>query len=63
MSSIKQVVSTRVPINLSTVANGQSINVEGKIVMQFDGSLARRLYANSGTGDDKAAAFAVNVTI
>ena len=63
MSSIKQVVFTRVPINLFTFANDQSIDVEGKVVMQLDGSSARRLQANSGTGGTEAAAFAVRVTL
>ena len=63
MSSIKQVVSSRVPINLFTFANDQSIDVEGKVVMQLDGSSARRLQANSGTGGTEATAFAVRVTL
>jgi len=63
VSSIKQVVFTRVPINLFTFANDQSIDVEGKVVMQLDGSSARRLQANSGTGGTEAAAFAVRVTL
>ena len=63
MSSIKQVVSTRVPINLFTFANDQSIDVEGEVVMQLDGSSARRLQAKSGTGGTEAAAFDVKVTL
>ena len=63
VSSIKQVVSTRVPINVFNFANDQSIDVEGKVVMQLDGSSARRLQANSGTEGAKAAAFSVRVTL
>ena len=63
VSSIKQVVSTRVPINLFTFANNQSIDVKGKIVMQLDRSSVRRLQANSGTGGTEAAAFDVKVTL
>ena len=63
VSSIKQVVSTRVPINVFNFANDQSIDVEGKVVMQLDGSSARRLQANSGTEGGKAAAFSVRVTL
>ena len=63
MSSIKQVVSMRVPINLFTFSNNQSIDVEGKVVMQLDGSSARRLQANSGTEGAEDAAFSVRVTL
>jgi len=63
VSSIKQVVSTRVPINVFNFANDQSIDIEGKVVMQLDGSSARRLQANSGTEGGKAASFDVRVTL
>ena len=63
MSSIKQVVSTRVPINVFNFANNQSMNVEGKVVMQLDRSSALRLQSNSGTKGAKATAFAVRVTL
>ena len=63
MSPIKQVVSTRVPINVFTFTNDQYIDVEGNVVMQLDGSSARRLQANSETGGAKTTAFDVKVTL
>merc|ERR1719491_1266872 len=63
VSPIKQVVSTLVPFNLITFAKGQSMAVEGKVVMQLVESSARRLQNNFGTGSVKAAAFAVDVIL
>ena len=49
MSPIKQVVVTRVPNNIFDFASGNTIDIEGMVIMQLVGSTRRMLQAGDKT--------------
>ena len=62
MSTIKQVVATRVPSNLFSFAANEVIEVDGKAIMQLVGS-SRKLQGDTEIVDTEAVSFGVKVTL
>ena len=68
MSPIKQVVVTRVPNNIFDFASGNTIAIEGLVIMQLVGSTRRMLQVGDKTpavigGSEAAASFDIEVAL